>query len=107
MEENNELTIKPAGEQANSLRTVMSFPELLSTTRAPTDGSTRVDLIGLPRDPNLNDRLALVVCGPAAGPIINYLIKAMEALSGPAAETAPGTVLDLSAVGPNGSDPSV
>ena len=79
MEETQETQAAPV----NQLRMPLSFPELLSMTRGPIDGTTRVEMLGLPRDTNLNDRLALVVCGPGAGRLMNFLAGALETLRQP------------------------
>ena len=88
-DEETVLDAEPTAQPPSStLRVITTFPELLSVTAAPEDGGTRVKLFGLPRDNQLNDRLAFVICGPAAGRVAGFLVAALESIQPPATHKA-------------------
>lgn len=65
----------------SEIKVVMSFADLLSWTQAPEDGATRVELLRLPKDPNLNDRVAFVICGPLTERLAEYIINGLAQLN--------------------------
>lgn len=72
--------------QSDAVRTLqrpMTMYELLAGTNAPDNGDTRVELVELPKDPALNDRYALVVCGPLSEKIVDFLTWGLEQLGNP------------------------
>lgn len=74
------------------LKVVMSYADLLSWTACDVPDATRVELLRLPKDPQLNDRLALVACGPHAERVMAFLTHVMEQVqAAPVAAQPPGS----------------
>lgn len=62
----------------NELRYCMSYADLLAWTQS--DGANnRIQALGLPRDPTLQERYAVVFTGPNAADLMQMVLDALDA----------------------------
>lgn len=59
------------------MKTATNMADLLRQTNSNETGN-RIEVVELPRDVYLNNRYALVVCGPHADKIMAMLVQSMD-----------------------------